>query len=273
MRRLYTLVPIALAVVAFLQPLDAKELQLAIKDGRVTLVARDVPLSEILAEWARVGQTTIVDGDKLTGPAVTLELVDVTEAQALQTLLRSASGYLAAPRRPGVPGTSYFDRILILASSRAPRASPAPPVFESPRPADGFDAPTRDPQPAGGPPFGLTPEQSEQYQQLQQLLQQPAPGAPVAADPNDPAQRQQNLPQTTPRPGMPTGAAAQPGMPTRTVVQPGGSGRQQQPSPPPWMQNPFVTQPNVQSPTTASPPGVPRPPYPAAPAPQPPRQQ
>lgn len=265
---LSTLFPLGLAVVAFLQPLDAEELQLSIKDGRVTLVARDVPLSEILAEWARVGQTTIVDGDKLKGPAVTLDLVDVTEAQALQTLLRSASGYLAAPRRPGVPGASYFDRILILASSRAPTGNTAPPVSDQPRAADGFAPPTRDSQPPGGPPFELTPEQSEQYQQLQQLLEQPAPGVPEAPNPNDPAQRQQNLPLMTPRPGMPTGTAAQPGTTTGTAAQPGGSVQQ-----PPWMQNPFVTQPSGQSPNTASPQGVPRPPYPVTPVPQPPRQQ
>ena len=43
-------------------------------NGRVTLVAKDVTVREILAEWARVGQTRIVNAEKLTGGPVTLEL-------------------------------------------------------------------------------------------------------------------------------------------------------------------------------------------------------
>ena len=38
------------------------------QNGRVTLIADNVPLRQILPEWARVGQTKIVNGDKLSGP-------------------------------------------------------------------------------------------------------------------------------------------------------------------------------------------------------------
>ena len=70
------------------------------QNGRVTIIADNVPLRQILQEWARVGQTKIVNADKLAGPAhnVTLQLIDAPERDALDILLRSASGYIAAPR-------------------------------------------------------------------------------------------------------------------------------------------------------------------------------
>ncbi len=40
---------------------QAGEVRLAIKDGRVELVARDATLREILLEWERVGGTRIVN--------------------------------------------------------------------------------------------------------------------------------------------------------------------------------------------------------------------
>src|SRR5262245_55351170 len=106
-------------------PCAAGELRWSMANGRVTLVARDVTIREILAEWARVGQTRIINGDKLAGTPVTLELEDVPEAQALDTVLRSAAGYVMAPRVAGNPGVSRYDRIMILASSRAPATSTA----------------------------------------------------------------------------------------------------------------------------------------------------
>jgi len=33
-------------------------LQLTIQDGRVSLIAKDATVRQILAEWARIGQTT-----------------------------------------------------------------------------------------------------------------------------------------------------------------------------------------------------------------------
>jgi len=45
------------------------------------------------------GQTRIVNVDRLSGPPVSIELTNVPEAQALDTLLRAVSGYLAAPSR------------------------------------------------------------------------------------------------------------------------------------------------------------------------------
>jgi hypothetical protein len=110
-------------------PAAAGDVKLSMANGRVTLIAKDATVREILAEWARVGQTRIVNGEKLTGTPVTLELTDVPEAQALDTVLRSAAGYVMAPRSAASTGPSVYDRILILASSRPPvvtASAPAP---------------------------------------------------------------------------------------------------------------------------------------------------
>jgi hypothetical protein len=101
----------------------AGELTVKIAGGRATVIARDVPLREILAEWARVGNTKIVNGDKLLGGPVSLELVDMPEKDALDILLRSAAGYMTGPRPPGMAGASLYDRVMILATSKPPPAT------------------------------------------------------------------------------------------------------------------------------------------------------
>ena len=53
----------------------------------------------------------IVNGEQLIGPPVTLELVDVPEGRALESLLRSASGYIAKPRAGRSGGTRVDDRL------------------------------------------------------------------------------------------------------------------------------------------------------------------
>jgi hypothetical protein len=98
----------------------AGDLKLTLSNGRVTLIAQDVPLRQILDEWSRVGKTTIVNGDKLMGPPLTLQLVDRPEREVLDLLLRSASGYIAAQRAVSIADASVFDRVMILPVSRGP---------------------------------------------------------------------------------------------------------------------------------------------------------
>src|SRR2546427_5705194 len=106
------------------------DVRLTIQDGRVSLVAKDATLRQILAEWARVGQTKIVNADRVPGGPVSLQLTDVPEDQAIEILLRSVSGYVAAPRPTIIDHASRFDRILVMPTSSAPRAagSAAPPA-------------------------------------------------------------------------------------------------------------------------------------------------
>jgi hypothetical protein len=108
----------------------APSVRLTIRDGSVWLAADRATASEILAEWARVGQTRIINGERVPGGPMTLELNGVPEQQALEVVLRSASGFLALGRTMARADamTSRFERILVLPASTAPPASVAPPA-------------------------------------------------------------------------------------------------------------------------------------------------
>src|SRR3954468_6510902 len=181
-------------------PAVAQGVKLEFHEGRVTLSAQNVALRQVLNEWARLGGTKIVNGDRVPGGLVTLELNGVPERQALDVLLRSASGYLAGPRPAGMAGASTYASILILPTSSAPRpaAAPAPPpIFRS------------------GPRFPG---------QIPQAVPPPDPDDDPAGDvpPNDD-------PDDTPRPGVQRGRVP-PGQPA--PPQPSQPDNDQAPAPP-----------------------------------------
>lgn len=151
------------------------DVQIAMRDGRVTLNASGATVREILAAWAKVGQTRIVNAERVSGGPVTLHLQDIPEEQALEIILRSVSGYLAAPRADAIANASRYDRIFVMPTSAPPRNAPAPqpapaqpqfnPTLQQPPPfeEDGDD-PTPNPTVPGqrGPVFtfpqpGVTP--------------------------------------------------------------------------------------------------------------------
>jgi len=109
---------------------------LTIHDGRVWLVASDATVGQILAEWARVGRTRVVNAERVTGGPLTVQLNGVPEEQALDVLLRSANGYMTALRLSVLPNASQFDRILILPTTTAPAGGgvreAAAPVIDAP---------------------------------------------------------------------------------------------------------------------------------------------
>src|SRR5207302_464236 len=70
------------------------EVHLTIRDGRVTLNAAGATVHEILVEWAKIGQTKIVNAERIAGGPMTLQLTNVPEQQALDVILRSVSGYV-----------------------------------------------------------------------------------------------------------------------------------------------------------------------------------
>jgi hypothetical protein len=125
----------------------AGEVHLSITNGRVALVARDATLREILIEWERVGGTRIVNRDRVPGTRLNLELANVTEEQALTTLLRPIAGYMASRRTGLEGGSSAFSRIILMPgeASAYPAATSAPAVAT---------APTVGPSGFGGPPPG-----------------------------------------------------------------------------------------------------------------------
>src|SRR5437764_2785349 len=115
-------VVVGLALVLCTASAASGDVRLTIQDGHVSIVAKDATVRQILAEWARVGQTTIVNLDRIPGGPVTLELNNVPEPQALDVLLRSLSGYMAAPRPQSASNLSQYDRIVVMPTSAPPRA-------------------------------------------------------------------------------------------------------------------------------------------------------
>jgi hypothetical protein len=95
----------------------AAPVQLVLRDGVVWLVARDASLGQIFEEWARVGQTRVVNADRLT-ERLSIELNGIPEGQALDTLLRSVGGFVAVQRSalaaPPTATQSRFAQIVIM---------------------------------------------------------------------------------------------------------------------------------------------------------------
>ena len=204
-------------------------LQLQIAEGRVTLHAQNVPIRTILAEWARLGGATVINGDRVAGAPLTLDLEGVPERQALDIVLRGVSGYMLAAREPGGAGASMFDRIMILPTSAAPRNAPAPaaPIFSNvpngivrpvlPRPPN--DDQNADNQGAPGNEDGV---QIPMPVAIQRPMPMPNPvGTPVY--PPAPVNPLEDTPEQTPRGvvvtpsnpfGLPPGSSLRPGVVT-----------------------------------------------------------
>jgi hypothetical protein len=176
--------------------------------GRVSLSAKDATIAQILAEWAKVGQTKIVNAERVGGVPLTLELTNVPEVEALEILLRSAGGYLLAPRRAEMANASRYDRILIL-----PQGSPiSSPVRVAAAPA-----------PVAPPPRPFAPPQAGQLTNQAPTDDDAPADRPVAANPGVQSPRPpvfntfpQAAPQRTATPPPPATA------PTATVTAPAG---------------------------------------------------
>jgi hypothetical protein len=211
------------------------EVRFAIVDGRVDLVANQATIAEVLAAWERVGQTRIVNAERLGTEPLTLQLSGVLEGQALDIVLRSTGGYVATERKGPSLGLSRFEQILVLPAGRPPNAAAAaalpesriPPVTYSPPPVtfsppkdddiadgrDGFPRPPRGAAPTFAPdPIGETLNADGRSSGLgdqaggSPLLSprgQPANGGRATASPGEPI--------GVPRPGMPTPAPMPPG--------------------------------------------------------------
>jgi hypothetical protein len=194
------------------------DVQITMRDGRVSVIAKDATLRQILAEWARVGQTKILNADRVPSPPLTLQLNNVPETQALDTLLRTVSGYVASPRAEIAPNLSRFDRIAIIPTPAPPMSatsgSAAPPVFPQPQAFQSF------PRPAA--PVG--DDQQDVPNQAPVFNQFPPPQVANPAPQNTPMQ----TPGVTPAPGplvLPQGGtpAAAPGAYPGASAMPVGS--------------------------------------------------
>jgi hypothetical protein len=144
MKRIVAALAVMGAVTASAGAQVPRKLDISFDNGKVTLVAENVTLREILAEWARKGGSRIVNAEKLGGnPVYLTEFKNEPEAMVLRTLLRDAPGYGVALRTDATAGTSTIGTVMILAnrtvpisnsSVSAPQVSPQPPPQPQPAP-------------------------------------------------------------------------------------------------------------------------------------------
>lgn len=221
-------IPAALVAAVLLAPCQAlAAVTVTIANGTVSVSAQDATVRQILTEWARVGQTRIVNIERVSGPPISIELTNVPEAQALDTLLRAVSGYLAAPRASVVANASAYDRIFILPTSTGtparpgPAAGPGTPAFQAPP----FQPPQDD--------QSSDDEPQQQQQQLRPAAPVPQnaprgpvfntfPRSPVQPPPQQapPVSPQDVQPNGFPAPTAPAGVST-PGMVVPSPQQPG----------------------------------------------------
>ena len=187
------------AIVVLSAPrVEAQHLSIVVQDGRVTMDARDVPIQQVLAEWARIGGVTVVGSERISAPPVTLLLNAVPEREAFHILLRDVSGYLLAARPDAGPGSSALDRVVILPVSAAPTplTQPALPpaivngrraIGVAPSPAELADqdavvAPQIDPQEQASTGASVPPRSARQSP-MPKTTPQPAPGTSIPTFP------------------------------------------------------------------------------------------
>jgi hypothetical protein len=213
------------------------DVQLSIQNGRVSIVAKDATIRQILTEWARVGEIKILNVERIPGGPLTLELTDVPEQQALDVLLRSVSGYMAAPRTAVAANLSRFDRIVVMPTIAPPKSAavaappatfPQPPfqgqIQPPPQPAD--DDPDDDraapPTPPVPNPRGPVFNTFQQPQIVNPRMPTGGPGGPGMMPQQGP-QPQEQPQQAAPGafPTAPSGGVAVPGMVVQPPAQPG----------------------------------------------------
>jgi len=219
---------------------QADAVRVTFAKGRVTVVAVDATLGDILREWARAGGSRFTNIEKIpVRERVTIRLENETELHALDVLLRPLAGYAVVARPQGAAGLSAIDRVLIMPGLSRPmvygQAAPSPAnafANESQQPRQPFgglpapddDGPVRREVPpppmsnAGAPAPGL-PAPTGQSSPLQGGHTQTVPGLGIVTSSQPgvviPPQNQ-NPNQNTARPG------ARPGI--TPTPRPGGGG-------------------------------------------------
>lgn len=204
------------------------------QQGRVTLVANNVTLREILAEWARRGGTTIMNLDKLAGAPIEypIRFENAPEMEVMQALLRGVAGKAYVPRVVGSAGASRLAIVHLTPTSNASGSVVASPNVALPPQTPTRGAPEDEIPPVQRPPIGQSA---------------PAPGQPAPPQGQPNMQQQPGLPQgyQQPRPALPgsalPGGSALPQIvpitpintPQTTTPPPTNTGRGGAPPPPP----------------------------------------
>jgi hypothetical protein len=183
--------------------------------GNITLIAQGVTLQDIFVEWTRLGGCYFPNADRLPrAMLVPLRFENVPELKVLDSLLRSAAGFMIAPRTTRTVGASAFEIVQILPTTTASASGAYPPINLPP------------PMPTAGSPDDEIPPVTP--------VNQPQRGAdPTANRPAPPSVGVpassvfvpiQPVPSNQPAPGQSTTGPGRPGTTTPPPPPPGSSG-------------------------------------------------
>lgn len=221
---------LAVCTALFAPPVHAGrgEVRVTFANGRVSIVADNATLPDILREWSRVGGSTFTNLDKITaGELLTLRIENETELHAIEILLRPIAGYVVAPRRSAAMSPSAIERVLLMPGDR-PLTYPSAAVSAPAAPANSFEA-------APAAMYAGPPRPDDDGPTMQQ-----APPVPRSAPASPSEQLGQSSPfantrlqsgarrgaVTSSRPGVMIGGQSRPGppLPKPTQPRPGGGG-------------------------------------------------
>ncbi|HEX6323027.1 MAG TPA: hypothetical protein VFZ36_04825 [Vicinamibacterales bacterium] len=221
----------ALALSPALSARAAGDVRVTFAGGRVTVVADNATIVEILREWERVGGSRFVNAEKIPATdRVTLRLENELETQAIEVLLRSAAGYAVAPRPAGSTAASSVGNVLIMPVSRVASYAQAPPAAPTPMPGSANDVRMAAGQPRpddDGPvrremPPDISAEQRQLMQQTLSTMQGPVQqGNANAQAPIGQASPLGNTPTQT-IPGLGIVTSSTPGVVIQNPPRPGG---------------------------------------------------
>lgn len=231
---------LAALLIGFAATASAQAVKLEFHDGKVNLTTQNASTRAILAEWARLGGTQVVNADRITGAPVTLQLTDVPETQALDIILRGNAGYIAGQRAGAGPvgNRSALDRIMLISTAgtagvAAARPVNSPPPFAVVQPRQVQPPPDPDDDPVSDEPPDDDAPQPRRNQQFNPPTRPGAPQPSQVPDDDDDAAKQ---PTNTTAPANPFGiqsGSSRPGTISPVPQQPNQQGPRQIPDPEP----------------------------------------
>ena len=100
-----TVAAVILAATVAAPGVAAGEIRISMDRGRVTLIATDAPLADVLAEWARVGGTLFAGAEAIGGELITLHLVEAGGRRRCTSSCGPRPGM--SPRRAARAGRAF----------------------------------------------------------------------------------------------------------------------------------------------------------------------
>ena len=116
MKTMLSTVALLVAVAADAGAGQSAAVDIAFREGRVSIAASDVSAASVLAVWSKVGQTDMKGTELLEKRIIRLKLADLGEAEALQLIVGHDIDVKYSLKREVEPGTSVYAYLLVAAT-------------------------------------------------------------------------------------------------------------------------------------------------------------